>query len=200
MPLLYSHGARKSHCSEDGFTGRRRPRRGHSGSEYSESCFSGEFERASTFSPDGMVDPPSSPISPLSCVKTPLSSTSHTEFNLVHHLHQISEDNTATVVALGAVFCQRDELTIPTIFSIEANSPTFDDEIPRCEVYQVESDASLVRLDPVQTYQDEDSTGSSAVWALLKVGRDAHVWKHSLWESKLNAGRMSIRMGQLLEE
>lgn len=173
MPVRYSYGARRSNSGtfDDDSNTRKRPQSsGHyAGSEYGGSRYSLDSQFVPTLPLKGTAEHPLSPGDPMSCVQTSLSSASYTEFDLIHNLHRVSEEDTATVRALGDVFRQRDELTIPTIFSLDTDPPEFSDELPGCEVYEVGPDAVVVPWTPSPSYSHGDATDSSTVWNLIKV-------------------------------
>lgn len=172
MPVRYSYGARRSHsgCFDDDFNNRKRPQssRQYAGSEYGGSRYSLDSEIIATLPLRGTPEHPLSPGVSMSCVQTPLSTASYTEFDLIHNLHRVSADDTATVRALGDVFRQRDELTIPTVFSLDTDPHESSDELPGCEVYEVGPDAVVIPWNPSRSFHD-DATDSSTVWNLTKV-------------------------------
>lgn len=106
---------------------------------------------------------------PISCVQRPLSSSSYTEFDLLHHLQRISETNKETVTALGDVFRQRDELTVTTLFSLEPEVQKVDEEASYCEVHDIQRDGAVIPRydDCVDTHNE--GLESSPTWDLIKV-------------------------------
>lgn len=105
---------------------------------------------------------------PISCVRLPLSASSYSKFDLLHHLHQISRNDTAVISALGDVYLQRKELTIPTLFTLD--SSVLDSEgYPDCEVFDVDRDSLIMVRIQSQTDRQNDADDSSRAWNLLKV-------------------------------
>lgn len=105
---------------------------------------------------------------PISCVRIPLSASSHSKIDLLHHLYQISPHDTAVISALGDVYLQRKELTIPTLFSLD--SRVLDpNEYPDCEVYDVDRDSLTMVQKQRQTTSHDDPDGSSRTWDMLRV-------------------------------
>ncbi|KAJ4387895.1 hypothetical protein N0V93_008498 [Gnomoniopsis smithogilvyi] len=105
---------------------------------------------------------------PISCVQVPLSASSHSKLDLLHHLLQVSRDDTAVVCALGDVYLQRKELTLPTLFSLDS-SVLDPDDYPSCEIYDVDRDSLIMVRNQCQMESHDDSDGSSCTWEMLKV-------------------------------
>lgn len=110
---------------------------------------------------------------PVSCVQTPLSSSSYSEFDLLHHLHHISKHNTEVVLVLGDVYRQRNELTTATLFSFESNLdasiPSASDDSPSCETYDVGRNGLVTVQESRQTDDYDGASESSIIWDLIKV-------------------------------
>lgn len=171
MPVRYSYGVRRSQTFEHDSNGCTRPQSSgqYAASEYGGSRYSFDSEFVATLSRRNTAEHPLSAGDPISCVQTPLSTASYTEFDLIHNLHRVSEEDIATVRALGDVFRQRDELTIPTVFSLDTDDSEYSEELPSCEVYEVGPDAVVGPWCPSRSYVEDDATDSSAVWNLIKA-------------------------------
>lgn len=198
MPLRYSPNARRPRCFDNDFTSHKwlQSTEHYAASEPSGKCFSLDSGLVSTRPSKGEMAPLPSANDSISCVQTPLPSTSYTEFDLIDHIHQVSEKNTATVIALGDVFRQRNELTIPTIFSLDAAAPDFNDELPGCEVYEVGQGAVVVPWNPSRSYMRQDTMESSAVWNLIRVcttfGLDSLESLKLTWSQDVNINKTAV--------
>lgn len=107
----------------------------------------------------------------ISHVKRPVSAASYSKFDLLHHLHRFSRNNTSVISALGDVYLQRKELTVPTLFSLDP-SPLATDDFPSCEVYDVDPDCLTMVQREGQSEDYNNSNESSRVWDMIKVGTD----------------------------
>lgn len=117
-------------------------------------------------------DDPREGISPINAaishVKRPISAASYSKFDLLHHLHRISRNNKSVISALGDVYLQREELTVPTLFSLGAG-PLTTDEFPSCEIYDVDTDCLAMGQREGQNEDYDDPNESSRVWDMIKV-------------------------------
>lgn len=127
---------------------------------------------SSTVSGHLIEDGPMEGVSPtnaaISHVQRPISAASYSKFDLLHHLHRISRNNTSVISALGDVYLQRKELTVPTLFSLDA-SPVATGGFPSCEVYDVDSDCLALRQRQGQDDDYDDPNESSCMWNMIKV-------------------------------
>lgn len=117
---------------------------------------------------DGPMEGKSPVNKPITHVKRPLIAESYSKFDLLHHLHRISRGNTSVVSALGDVYLQRKELTVPTLFSLEPSTPAFD-KLPSCEVYDVDPDCLALMRVQGQNGSYDDANESCHLWDLIKV-------------------------------
>lgn len=104
----------------------------------------------------------------ISHVKRPLTAESYSKFDLLYHLHRISRGNTSVVSALGDVYLQRKELTVPTLFSLDSSTPATDG-FPSCEVYDVDPDCLSMMRVRAQIDSYDDANESYYLWDLIKV-------------------------------
>lgn len=176
MPLRFSHlhGNRRSRCSADGFNDSERPR-STEGKDNNYHFVVDSRSSAARHSPDDEeMEGCLPPDRPISCVKIPLSASSHSDFDLLHHLQhlQIARNNTAVVLALGDVYRQRKELTIPTVFSLDSSDPDTSLEFPECVVYDVDQDSLARAQSHAHTSSHDDHNKSISTWGLIKVCTD----------------------------
>lgn len=106
---------------------------------------------------------------PVTTVQRTLSTASYTEFDLVHHLHNISGKHVETVAALGDVYRQRDELTVLTLFSLDPEVLDASDQFAACEVYEVRQDGSVIPRYDGCIDRHNEGLEASATWSLIKV-------------------------------
>lgn len=123
-------------------------------------------------------DDPMEGISPINAaishVKRPISAASYSKFDLLHHLHRISRNNTSFISVLGDVYLQRKELTVPTLFSLDP-IPLATVDFPSCEVYDVDPDCLAMVQREGQNEDYDDPNESFRVWDMIKVRVDIKI-------------------------
>ncbi|PSR92345.1 hypothetical protein BD289DRAFT_181712 [Coniella lustricola] len=117
---------------------------------------------------------------PVTTVQRTLSTASYTEFDLVNHLHDISGKHAETVLALGDVYRQRDELTVLTLFSLDPEVLDTGNQAAACEVYEVRQDGSVVPWYDSCADRHNEGLEASPTWSLIKVDFPFITAKYSL--------------------